>query len=86
MNDEILNALPVELQKDLIKLIDLEMNGWSLEWYSKAKDIIYQMNLLRDDGKLPKNVYDIIYSDYLKEMGKLEKINNNFLNFYFNRK
>lgn len=66
--EDIRKKLPDELAKRITDE-NLLIEDWSDEWYSNAKDIIYNLNLVRDDGLISKEEYSFIFDRYFRKWG-----------------
>ena len=87
MSDEYIESLPNDLQKMLNKAFELEKTGFSQEWYSLAKDILWKVHGYIADNMLTKNDFEKIRKNYLKNVGVLgDTENTDFLKFFTTRK
>lgn len=66
--EEIRKKLPLELAERVTD-DNLLIEDWSDEWYEQAKDIIYNLNLNRDNGVITRDEYNFIFDRYFRKWG-----------------
>lgn len=67
-----INEIRAKLPEDLAKRITDEkllIKEWSDEWYKEAKEIIYELNINRDNGIITKEEYNFIFDRYFRKWG-----------------
>jgi hypothetical protein len=81
MNDNIILSMPLKIQVNIEKLQSLEINGWSIEWQNLAKNILLQLNTMKDNKEISISDYQYIHKKYLHSIGSLSIGNSDFMNF-----
>jgi hypothetical protein len=81
MKDNIILSMPVKIQFNIERLQSLEINGWSIEWQNLAKNILLQLNTMKDKKEISITDYQYIHKKYLHSIGSLSIENSDFMNF-----